>query len=144
MPLIYIDLYTSIVSPEFFNMVGCRSFDNTFCSNYCCIFRILSFNLSIDRFTMIDCIKGIRLEQRNVTDIHQFIYINCLTITCSIWLDAEATILTSAATAVVYFELYPSTCLLIVSRSAIVLKELDQNYVMSLIYINLYTSIVSP
>ena len=56
---------------------------------------------------------------RNVTDIHRFVYINCLTRIGSIWLDAEAVILTSVATVVVYLELYILTCLLIVSRSSI-------------------------
>ena len=87
--------------------------------------ELYNFYLSIDRFKTSDFIEEIRLELRNVTDIHRFVYINCLTRICSIWLDAEAVIITSVATVVVYLELYPSTCLLIVSRSAIVLKELD-------------------
>ena len=64
---------------------------------------------------MSDCIEVIRLELRNVTDIHRFAYINCLTRIFSIWLDAEAVILTSGATVVLYLELYPPTCLFTVS-----------------------------
>ena len=45
-----------------FNMVGCRSFDTNLCSDYGCIFRTLSFDLYIDRFTISDCVEGIRLE----------------------------------------------------------------------------------
>ena len=84
-------------------MVGCKSFDTTFCSDYCCIFRTLSFDLSINRITISNCVEGIRLEVRNVTYIHRFVYINCLTIIFSIWLDVEAVILPSVATVVVYF-----------------------------------------
>ena len=88
-------------------MVGLRRFDTTFCGDYCCIFRTLSFDLSIDRITIGDFVEGIRLEYRNATDIHRFLYINCLTIICSIWLDAEAIILTYVTTVDVYLELYP-------------------------------------
>ena len=82
-------------------MVGCRGCDTNLCSDCCRVFRTLSFDLSIDRFTMSNCIEVIRLELRNVTDIHRFVYINCLTIICSIWLDAEAVILPSVATVLV-------------------------------------------
>ena len=83
-------------------MVGCRGYDTNFCSDCSRVFITLSLDLSIDRITMSDCIEGIRLELRNVTDIHRFVYINYLTRICSIWLDAEAVILTSVSTVVVY------------------------------------------
>ena len=109
-------VYINCLNHNLLNMVRCRSFATTFCSDYCCIFCTLSFYLSIDCITISDCIEEIRLELRNVTDIHRFVYINCLTRIFSLCLDTEAVILTYVATVVVYLELYPSTCLLIVSR----------------------------